>query len=330
MRAVVSAAVMAMVVGGCGDDRDQDLPILRRPVVPARLRAIGPVDELPADARRAFDPGPDFRPRPTPAPGDWLAQHKERGQTFDAYARAGANRPDAARHVLYLQPLGELSTDAPPLDDLVAVVHAFFQLEVRVLPAMDVAAAGATERINRHTHRPQLLTTDLLRFLAGRVPTDAYALMAVTMVDLYPADDWNFVYGQATFVDRVGVQSFARYDPAFLGDARPADWQRTLARRAAQVLVHEITHMFGVAHCVYWDCVIAGVNHQAEADAHPLHLCPVDLRKLWWAVGFDLARREDELAAAWHRLGQDDEAAWSTRRAAWIRGDVTPAAGHAP
>ena len=31
------------------------------------------------------------------------------------------------------------------------------------------------------------------------------AVVAVTMEDLYPGDDWNFVYGQAYALEAVGV-----------------------------------------------------------------------------------------------------------------------------
>mgnify|MGYP000107882883 CR=1 FL=1 len=43
---------------------------------------------------------------------------------------------------------------------------------------------------------------------------------AVTMTDLYPSEDWNFVFGQASLRNRVGAYSFARYDPAFYGKER--------------------------------------------------------------------------------------------------------------
>jgi len=50
-----------------------------------------------------------------------------------------------------------------------------------------------------------------------------------------------------------------------------------------------------------------------------LHLCPVCLHKLWWAIEFDPAAREAALAKILRELGIDDEAAWSERRARWIR-----------
>ena len=317
----------ALAVLACGGDRPLDDALFvpgwkrpRPPTAPAPVRAIGATAELPAAVQRALDPAFDYAPRPEPEPDDWLAQYPESGQTFDQYQGSTPNRPDDRRRVIYLLPIGALPADVtPPLADLADVVHAFFGLEVRVLPAAALATVAPTTRTNPHTGKPQALAPDVLRWLSLQVPDDAYALMAVTMTDLYPEPSWNFVYGQATFTQRVGVQSFARYDPAFFGEARPADWRRTLVRRSAQVLVHEIAHMFGMAHCTHWHCVVAGANHQAEFDRHPLHLCPVCLRKLWWAVGFDVAAREDALAAVWARLGQADEAAWSAGRAARIR-----------
>jgi archaemetzincin len=123
----------------------------------------------------------------------------------------------------------------------------------------------------------------------------------------------------ASLTERVGVQSLARHDPAFLGEPRPVGWQALARRRAAWTLVHEISHMFGLTHCTYWRCVVAGSNSQEETDRSPLHACPVCLRKLHSAIKFDPAAREDELAAVFGRLGIADEAAWSAARATWIR-----------
>lgn len=37
----------------------------------------------------------------------------------------------------------------------------------------------------------------------------------VTMEDVYPREEWNFVYGIADIMNGVGVWSFARLDPQF-------------------------------------------------------------------------------------------------------------------
>lgn len=39
---------------------------------------------------------------------------------------------------------------------------------------------------------------DLLQFLRNRTPKDAFCIVGITMIDLYPKDSWNFVFGQAS------------------------------------------------------------------------------------------------------------------------------------
>jgi archaemetzincin len=289
--------------------------------VPARVAAIGDTASLAPELRRAFDPT-GFERVPEPGPDDWLAHHPEKPQSFADYLRAGRNVPDRQRKVIYLLPIGSFPANAPRLAQLADIVHAFFTLEVRTLPAVKVGDVTAKTRINEMTHKRQLLAPDVLAWLRTRLPNDAYGLMAVTMQDLYPDPTWNFVFGQASLKDRVGVQSLARQDPAFLGEPRPLGWQALARRRAAWTLLHEISHMFGLTHCTYWRCVVAGSNSQEETDRSPLHACPVCLRKLQWALKFDPAAREDALASAFAELGINDETAWSTARATWIRSGV--------
>jgi hypothetical protein len=45
-------------------------------------------------------------------------------------------------------------------------------------------------------------------------------MIGVTHGRPLPGPGWNFVFGEARFHDRVGVYSFARYDPAFYGEPR--------------------------------------------------------------------------------------------------------------
>jgi archaemetzincin len=302
--------------GDAGPRAPGDAPL------PPHLAAIGSTADLSPELQRAFDPAGDFTPMGKPAPGDWLAEHPETPQSFADYIASGPNLPNGTRRVIYLLPLGEFAPGTPPMASLADIVKAFFTLEVKVLPRVPIADVRAKTRVHDVTHRRQLLAPDVLKWLVRRVPDDAYALMAVTMEDLYPEPSWNFVYGMASLRERVGVQSFARQDAAFFGEPRPPDWKLLLLRRATWTLAHEISHMFGLTHCVYYECIIAGSNHQAEADRRPLHACPVCARKLHFALDFDPAKREAELAATLRKLGIADEAAWSERRAAWIRDGV--------
>jgi len=57
-----------------------------------------------------------------------------------------------------------------------------------------------------------------------------------------------------------------------------------------------------------------GSNHMDEFDAQPMHLCPVDLRKLHWSVGFDVRERYRRLLAFSTRAGFRDETDWLRAR----------------
>jgi len=71
--------------------------------------------------------------------------------------------------------------------------------------------------------------------------------------------------------------------------------------------------MFGLAHCIYFNCLMNGSNHLAESDRRPLHLCPVCLRKLQWSIGFDVVARYGALERVTREDGFTDEADWLGR-----------------
>jgi archaemetzincin len=278
------------------------------------LQAIGPLEGLPGDLRRAFLPNGDFEPIPDPGPNDWLAVHDEPGQTFLDFVKSRPNRPDAVRNTIYLQPLEDFQkSKAPPIDTLVQFAQAFFAMKVAALPPLAASSRRITTRINPYTHREQLLTPDILRLLADNLPENAFCVVAITMRDLYPGPAWNFVFGEASLRDRVGVYSFARYDPHFYGIAS-SDRDSLILRRSCKVLAHETCHMFGILHCIYFKCLMNGSNHLEESDRRPLHLCPVDLRKLHYSIGFDINQRYRNLLEFDKAVHFDDEAQWLSKR----------------
>lgn len=292
----------------------------RPPSERQRRAAIGSTAGLPLVLRWAFDPADDFEPVPAPGRGDWLANHEEPGQTFDQFARSGANRPDSRRKKVYFLPIGDFPPEkSPSLKKLKQFADAFFGLPAEVLPAAEIERSF-TSRINTGTGQRQLLTRDILAWLKPRVPPDGFFILGVTMTDLYPDDDWNYVFGQASLRERVGVYSFARYDPRFFGGEADDDVERLMLLRSCKVLGHEGGHMFGMPHCIYFNCLLNGSNHLAEADSQPLHLCPVCLRKLHQSVGFDVERRYERLRTFSREAGFDDEAKWLDDRLEHLSG----------
>ena len=291
------------------------------PTASERLKAIGETSGLPETFRKALEPGDDFEPIPIPKPGDWLAVHRETGQSFDDFVRRKSNRPDKIRSKIYLQPLGGFPEGQIPLvERLREYAGTYFAIQVEVLPSLALSNSSLTTRINPYTRNRQILTGDVLAILKKSLPADAFCVLAITMEDLYPEPSWNFVFGQASLRERVGVYSFARYDPAFYGKKGGKDYERVVLKRSCKVLAHEMGHMFGLKHCIYFKCVLNGSNHLKESDSRPVHLCPVCLRKLQYSTGFDFVSRYGNLFRFYQKVGFDDQARWVGDRLKWILG----------
>jgi archaemetzincin len=279
----------------------------------ARAAAVGSLDGVPAALRPAFTAGPDDLPVATPGPDDWLGQHAEDGQSFARFKRERIHKPTDARRTIGLVPLGALDPSTP-LPAILAFAERFFGMPVVQRLTQPIKVLHPQSRI--HDGRLQYHTPSLLNALIKRVPEDAYCLIAVTQADLYPKPGWNFVFGEARLYERVGVYSFARYDPAFYGEARGPETGRQILRRSLKLMAHEVGHMFGVEHCIFYACVMNGTNHLEETDRSPLHLCPVCLRKLHDSVGFNILARERGLIEFFNGQGLAAEAAVHERRLA--------------
>ncbi|MGB0992586.1 MAG: archaemetzincin [Akkermansiaceae bacterium] len=302
---LIGVAVAGFVVPGKGE----------------REQAVGKTSDLPKNMQRAFSDTGEFSAVPEPGPADWLSCHKEDGQSYHRYLKSKPNKPGAGRSKLYIQPLGVFAKDkSPSIDALREYTEAYYYpMTVVVLPAIQPRGMRSRENGGKE----QWLTTDLLNLLQKRLPADAYSMLGITMTDLYPDPKWNFVFGQARLRARVGVFSFARYHPSFHGDSGDDKEvvKKLMLKRAAKVLTHETGHMFGVRHCVHYHCNMNGANNLAEADATPMHLCPVCLRKMQHVIGFDPVARYQKLLAFYQKHGLKEEEKWTAARIKKITGE---------
>jgi archaemetzincin len=169
--------------------------------------ALGDLSSIKEEFRPLFVADSDFPLVLDPRPSDWLACHEEAGQYYDEYVKSKMNKVDKLRNKIYILPIGSFSEESPSLEDLCDFTTRFFQLEVKILPSKTLSEKEFTPRINEYTNNVQILTTDILDFLISKLPPDAYCLVAITMTDLYPKASWNFVFGQARLIERVGVFS---------------------------------------------------------------------------------------------------------------------------
>ena len=248
--------------------------------------AIGLADDarLPAEFQKLL---PLAVPLGPPRPGDWRAAHPEPAETYQQFLRSGPNRARPERRTIYVQPLGEFR---PAEQKIVAItgqyMEIFFGLPVTTRKDLPLGVVPASaRRMHPSWGVDQVLSTYVLsKVLAPRLPPDAAAYIAFTTSDLWPGEGWNFVFGQASLSQRVGVWSIHRF-----GD--PETRFAPCLRRTMALASHETGHMFSLAHCLFYECNMCGSNSLAESDRRPSWLCPVCMAKLCYATGADPAVR---------------------------------------
>lgn len=91
---------------------------------------------------------------------------------------------------------------------------------------------------------------------------DTFCILAITNQDLYPSEEWNFVCGLADGDTACGAFSFHRHGEfdASLGELSEVEKFEFWMKRSCSTMVHEIGHMFGLKHCIYYECTMNGGN----------------------------------------------------------------------
>lgn len=263
--------------------------------LPALSDAAGSAASDPIEAAMAKLRPLALRKLPT-RPGDWLAQHREPGQTYGEFRAQVPKRAIDSFDRIRVVPVGPLSTGQKTvLDVTVAFMKPFFGLPLELDAAVPLTVIPEeAQRVFTVTGPKQLLTSYLLNeaLMKRRRPRDA-AVLGITAMDLWPGPGWNFVFGQASLQDRVGVWSMARN-----GDADGEPFMRRLcALRTVMTATHETGHMFGIRHCIAYECGMNGSNSSDERDRQPLEFCPECQAKLWWTLELDPLARSQALEA---------------------------------
>ena len=198
------------------------------------------------------------------------------------------------RHKLYIQPIGQFSQKQIQLIELSReFLKIYFHCEVETLATKtEKAIPDAAQRFHPQWGDHQLLTSYILeKILAPELPDDAFATIAFTTSDLWPGDRWNFVFGYASFRDRVGVWSLYRFGDPEKGDG---DFRQCL-KRTLKLATHETGHMFSIQHCTAYRCNMQGSNSLQESDRQPTYLCPECHAKILYATKADPIERYQKL-----------------------------------
>lgn len=246
------------------------------------------------------------KPFPKPQDGDWQAVHKESGQTFIDYLNCNPRIVDEVRRKIYLLPLGNFSKK----DDILLLqmtkdyMAIFFDVEVIVQKTQSLKIIPKKSR--RYEGKGQQIQTGyiLYQILEKSLPKDAIAYMAITTADLFPSEEWSFVFGIANTQKRIAVTSLYRFK-SYNGDLLDIPLS---FNRLAQTSIHETGHMFSILHCIYFDCIMNGSNSLAESDSQSLFPCPICTAKLDVAISANMTKKYKAMQLFFEKYGMKKEA----------------------
>ncbi len=156
---------------------------------------------------------------------------------------------------LLIVPLGEVEPNLPAqLADSLTQIG----LEASVGKPLPLPGAAWTRHRRQH-HSGKVLT--VLANPAGTPPGSRPVILGVTNADLF-TPGLNFVFGVADPKERVAVISLAR-----LGGRTGASGRESLLpERALKEAVHELGHVFGLAHCGNPACIMHFSNSVMDTD----------------------------------------------------------------
>nr|KAF6308705.1 archaelysin family metallopeptidase 2 [Pipistrellus kuhlii] len=187
---------------------------LRTALISKNPALVSQYEKLDAAERRlmneAFRPASDlFGPIVLHSQSDWIASHPEPPQGFEEFFSDPSRKtPSREKHSIYIQCIGSLGNTRIISEEYVKWLKGyceafFYGLTVKLLEPVPVSATQCAFRVNENTKNLQIHAGHILHFLKKKKPEDAFCIVGVTMIDLYPRDSWNFVFGQASLTDGI-------------------------------------------------------------------------------------------------------------------------------
>lgn len=254
----------------------------------------------------------EFSYLPKPLDGEWLSVNKETGQTFKNYVRLANKKYKTLNktqdHIL-LVPLvyeGHVVSDFI-LNGLSEFLEIFYDSTVKVGEKFDLHGRCTARDYNKYKQIDENRTLSIVKTLKTK---NISCVAAITQCDIIDFRRQSFVFGITEPDLRVCVSSLARYNPSFYDedDAEMTEQQKLL--KACSVVSHEIGHVFGLEHCIYYRCVMNGSNSLDEDEKLPLHFCSVCLKKMHFLLNFNIENRYVRLMEFFKKYAYQVEYKW--------------------
>jgi len=132
-------------------------------------------------------------------------------------------------------------------------------LAERFAARCEIEPSGLDPEFAFHPERQQYHSTQILRHMAARLPSEAWRFLGITKVDLY-IPILTFVFGEAQLGRPCAVVSTYRLRQEYYG--LPPDPSLVQARLAKEA-IHELGHTLELTHCRDYNCVMAP-SHAVE------------------------------------------------------------------
>jgi len=157
----------------------------------------------------------------------------------------------------------------------VDTLEQLFPLNIKILPIESdhLVKSRVLHRNQSEACLLQVFTPSCLNILAdikNTVP-GCVAIVAITSIDIFPHDHWNFAFGHASPRNHVAIVSACRLRSSEKGN---------YSTRVAKVVVHEIGHLFGLEHCNEPLCRMRPCKDVKSLDAASVTFCRECIRKL--------------------------------------------------
>lgn len=239
-----------------------------------------------------------------PVEGEWLYTHKEKGQSFEQFINSRHVVPTNNSNIIYIRPIGNFNDLQKKQIELVReYLEIFFQLKTKTLEKISNDIIPSSARRIGYDDNEQFLAGYILdSVLKKEKPLNRIALMGLTEMDLFPKPEWNYVFGLASYRDKIGVSSIYRFQDEVL---TPTNFDLCLSR-LLKTCSHEIGHMFGLYHCIVADCVMNGTISLPETDKSTIRLCSACQRKLNSSIKYDSKKRLIELEKYFEKVKLND------------------------
>ena len=141
----------------------------------------------------------------------------------------------------------------------------------RRLPvACSIQPDGLETEFAYNSLRQQYHSSEILKKLLERPPSDSWKVLGVTEVDLY-IPVLTFVFGEAQMSDGGALVSAHRLRQEFYG--LPSD-PNLLHERLLKEALHELGHTYGLRHCSDYTCVMSASNGVERIDLKRADFCP--------------------------------------------------------